>query len=240
MDEDFPPPPFTGFPAEGFEFLRALAGFSEGAAMRPYVAANKPVYERALRLPLAALVASLSDRLAGTTAPLRGGPSRSLFRLNRDVRFSRDKRPYKTHAGAMLTRGGNKGDPGLLYIHVDPAGSFAAAGFYRPEPDVLHRLRLGLAGHEAGWEGTLAALSDSGLHLGGEEALTRLPKGFAPASPVTEAGLKLKSWHVRRDLPAELMAGPGLVDDLAGFAVAAAPLLRFGWSALDRHPAARR
>ena len=57
------------------------------------------------------------------------------------MRFAKDKNPYKTHAGAVLTRSGAKNDPGLLYIHIDPTGCFVAAGFYQPEPEALARLR---------------------------------------------------------------------------------------------------
>ena len=73
--------------------------------------------------------------------PLRADGKRSIFRLHRDVRFAKDKSPYKTHAGAVMTRSGSKKDQGLLYIHIDPEGCFAAAGFYMPEAAELLSLR---------------------------------------------------------------------------------------------------
>ncbi len=230
MDEDFPPPPFTGFPQEGFAFLERLTRNQD----RDWVAANKATYERALRLPLSALVADLSGRFAEAGLPLHGDPKRAVFRLNRDVRFSKDKRPYKTHASAVLNAGGDKGAPGVFYVHVDPAGSFAAAGFFHPEPDVLHRLRRGIVDDEDGWDEMRAALDSAGLTLENDDALVRLPKGFGPAAPDVEAALKLKSWHVKRDLSQALMGQARLAETLAAFADEAAPLLRFGWSALER------
>ena len=234
MDEDFPPPPFAGFPEEGFAFLEHLTRNQD----RDWVASNKAIYETALRQPLSALVADLSGRFAEAGLPLRGDPKRAVFRLNRDVRFSKDKRPYKTHASAVMTSSGEKGAPGVFYVHVDPAGSFAAAGFFHPEPDVLHRLRRGIVDDEEGWDEMKAALDAADLPFAGDDALVRLPKGFGPAAPAIEAALKLKSWHVKRDLPHALMGQARLAEKLAAFAVEAAPLLRFGWSALDRHPAA--
>jgi len=76
--------------------------------------------------------------------PLVGDPQRAIFRIYRDVRFSPDKRLYKTHAGAVLTRSGGKRDPGLLYLHVAPGESMVAAGFWHPEPALLSRLRRAL------------------------------------------------------------------------------------------------
>src|SRR6266536_26141 len=69
-----------------------------------------------------------------------------IFRIYRDVRFSADKRLYKTHAGAVLTRSGGRRDPGVLYIHVAPGESMVAAGFWHPEPTLLARLRRAVLG----------------------------------------------------------------------------------------------
>jgi uncharacterized protein (TIGR02453 family) len=231
-DEDIPPPPFDGFPDAAFAFFDSLAAHQD----RAWMADNKVIHEGAARVPMAALVADLTERLAAAGSPLRGDPWRSQFRLNRDVRFSKDKRPYKTHASAVLTRTDDKSAPGVLYIHVDPKGSFAAAGFFQPEPKVLAALRNGLVDDCDGWSETIAALADAGLAPETDNALVRSPKGFAGAPPECEAALKLKSWVVRRELPRVVLACPALVEALLGLASAAAPLLEFGWSAIERHP----
>ena len=198
------------------------------------MAENKELYEKCLREPLASLVAELSDRLAEAGSPLRGDPRRSLFRIHRDTRFSKDKRPYKTNVGATLTRDGAKLSPGLLYVHIDPAGSFAAAGFYHPDPPGLDRLRRRLAEHPEEWRDMQEQLAGSGLSLSRGEALVRPPRGFeAVTDPDAIEILKLKSWTVSRPLTEADIVDSRLIDRLLAFASAAGPLLEFGWDALD-------
>lgn len=233
-DDDLPPPPFAGFHAAAFTFFESLAEHQD----RTWMAENKAVYENAVRLPMAGLIAELTDRLGSGGPPLRGDPWRSQFRLNRDVRFSKDKRPYKTNASAALTRSGAKMAPSVLYLQIAPEGSFVAAGFFQPEPGVLDSLRRGLVDDVDGWRESVTALAEAGLQLETEDTLVRPPKGFAEAPPELEAALKLKSWVVRRPLAKTLLAKRELVDALTEFAVAAAPLLSFGWSAIERHPPA--
>ena len=156
-----------------------------------------------------------------------------MFRIHRDVRFSHDKSPYKTHAGAVLTRDGTKKCQGLLYVHVSPEGSFTAAGFYHPEPDQLAALRRVIAASPDRFQDLERTLKKSRLVLGRDEALQRLPRGFedVPAGPAAEA-LKLKSFVVHRDLSEDALGRPRLVKQVADFAEAALPLLEFGWEAL--------
>ena len=229
MDEDFPPPPFDGFPADAFTFLEDIAANQD----RAWFAANKARYQGAVLAPLASLVAAVSARLAANGPPLRGDPRGAVFRINRDVRFSRNKDPYKTHAGAILTRDGSKTALGFLYLHIMPAGSFAAAGFYQPEPDALRDLRAWVLAKPAGWHAMEAALAARRLALARDDALTRPPKGFDAAPPDVAEALKLKSWVVRRELGRDVLMAPALVDRLTSLALDAEPLLRFGWSALD-------
>ncbi len=229
MDEDFPPPPFEGFPPDAFAFFEEIAAHQD----RAWFAANKARYQGAVLSPLASLVAGVTDRLAADGPPLRGDPKGAVFRINRDVRFSRNKDPYKTHAGAILTRDGSKKALGFLYVHLYPAGSFTAAGFFQPEADVLRDLRAWIVRKPEGWHATEAALAKRRLTLSREDALSRPPKGFEAAPPDVGEALKLKSWVVRRDLSREATMAPSLVDALADLARDAEPLLRFGWSALD-------
>ena len=229
MSDSFPPPPFEGFPGEAMDFFRDLAAHQD----RAWFAEHKPIYERAVQAPLASLVTDLAARLAERRLPLRGDPKRSVFRINRDVRFSNNKSPYKTHASAVLTRTGDKKAAGLLYIHLDPQGCFAAAGFFRPEPPVLHVMRGRLVARPADWTKAVAALASQGFDLQREDALVRPPKGFDAVPAGVLDAIKLKSWIVKRDLAASAIGEPGLVSVLADFAELALPLLQFGWSAID-------
>ena len=186
-----------------------------------------------MRAPLASLIAAVSQELAASGLKLHGDPRRAMFRLNRDVRFSADKRPYKTHAGAAITRSGGKMSPGLLYIHIDPDGSFAAAGFFRPDPDVLKPLRDGLIGNATMWAKVKKTLTSHGLSLVREDVLRNAPRGFGDVPAALEEDIRLKSWIVRRDLPQALLHGRNLAAEIAEFGRQAAPLLKFGWAVLD-------
>ena len=221
---------FKGFTPDAMRFFEELADNQN----KEWMAANKARYEGSVREPLAALVIALNDRFEREGISLRGDPKRSLFRINRDVRFSADKRPYNDHASAALTRDGDKQSPGVLYMQFSPAGSFAAAGFFRPEADMLHRLREGVVADPKGWKAMTAALDAVGLSLGRDDTLVRPPKGFESADAEIADDLKLKSWTVTRTLSPHGIDSPKLVELLVKFGQEALPLLEFGWSALAR------
>src|ERR1700722_19398746 len=115
--------PFAGFRPAAFSFFRGLAKHNDPLWFKP----RKAIYDSEVLAPFRALIVALSERLAAAGIPLVGDPDRGMFRIYRDVRFSADKRLYKTHAGAVLTRSGDKRDPGLLYLHLEPGGSMVAA-----------------------------------------------------------------------------------------------------------------
>lgn len=220
---------FAGFGPRALDFLRALAFHQEKA----WFEANRALYEQDVRAPLEALIVTLSEGFTQAGLPLRGD-ARSIFRLHRDVRFGKDKRPYKTNAGAVLTRTGTKASPGLFYIHIDPEGCFAAAGFYRPEPPELAALRTAIRDRPEDFRGVLAELAAAGLQLGDGDPLTRLPKGFEGVSDSElGAAIRSRSLVVRRTIAAGALGTPELVSALLAFGREAEPLLRFGWKALE-------
>jgi len=224
------PDPFKGFPKPAFAFLREL----EAEQTRAWFEANRDRYETSVLGPMRALVSALGPELARRDIPLQSDPKRAIFRIHRDVRFSRDKRPYKTHIGAALTRSGEKMSPGVLYIHIDPKGCFAACGFYRPEPDALGAMRDAIAGDPAKFRHLISDLASRGLVLSpDEDALKRLPRRFETVTDpdVTDA-LRRRSFILRQKLTQAEVGRPDLVATVAGFAEAALPLLTFGWSAL--------
>jgi uncharacterized protein (DUF2461 family) len=114
---------FPGFAAADLAFLTGLAAHND----RDWFTANRAVYDDRLKPTLAALIDTLNGALAARDLPLAGDPKKSVFRIHRDVRFSKDKRPYKTHVSATLTRDGQKLSPGLLYVHIEPEGGPAPA-----------------------------------------------------------------------------------------------------------------
>ncbi|WP_158292222.1 TIGR02453 family protein [Paracraurococcus ruber] len=230
-EEGLPPPPFEGIPADGFAFLAELAASQD----RDWYAANRARWELGLRDPLAALLAAVADRCAAARLPLRFDARRGLFRLHRDTRFARDKRPFKTNAGGLLSRDGGKDRPGLLYVHVEPGNCFTACGFWQPSPPVLGRLRAAVLEDRGAWRQARRALDGAGLALAAmDDALARLPRGCEAARGTPEeALLKQRHWILRPPLPDALLQDEAAVAPVTEFARQAAPLLRFGWAALE-------
>jgi len=220
---------FDGFGPEALPFFKALA-FHQS---KEWFDDNRALYETQVKQPFGDLIENLTTRFEKAGIPLKGSRKGSLFRLNRDVRFSKNKDLYKIHAGGTLSRTGAKLEPGILYIHIDPNGCFLAAGFFRPEPQVLARLRAAIRRDPAGFRAMLAALDGAGLALGEAEMLTRLPRGFDDvAAPDLAAAIRRKSFLTRRLVEATLVATPAFVDAIVAFAGDVLPLLDWGWGAL--------
>jgi uncharacterized protein (TIGR02453 family) len=225
---------FEGFPADSFAFLRELAAEQNKA----WFEANKPRYEDSVRWPLMALVADLTSAFSRLGIPLQAEPKRAAFRIHRDVRFARDKAPYKTNAGAVLTRDGGKETPGLLYIHIQPDRCFTACGFYRPDAQPLQLMRDSIVAHPPRYRTLLRRLADAGLHLApDEDALKRLPRGHeAVTDPGIADALRRRTFIVREALTPQDVASAALIDRLVAFARRALPLLMFGWKSLGVLP----
>src|SRR6476661_3832884 len=128
--------PFTGFRPEAVEFLAELAANNERAWFQP----RKAEFERLLKEPLEALCVALDDEFRGRGIPLRADPAKSPFRIYRDVRFAKDKSPYKTNIGASFPwAGGENPDPSGRshtenvhssggYFHLSPGESYVGGG----------------------------------------------------------------------------------------------------------------
>ena len=175
--------PFRGWPSEAITFYEGL----EADNSKTYFAAHKDVYESAVVAPFRAL----SDEIADTFGPLH------LFRPYRDVRFSKDKSPYKTAQGAVTESEGGA----IYYVALSSAGLFAGSGYYRPAPDQLVRLREGIDDPKAGpaLERAVAAARKAGYEVGGE-ALKTAPKGYAKDHPRIEL-LRMKGLTVGKSFP---------------------------------------
>jgi uncharacterized protein (TIGR02453 family) len=225
-------PPFTGFPRGALPFLESLAQNNN----RDWFTANRATYDSQIAAPMAALISALAFTFATEGIPLTGDPKRSMFRVNRDVRFSKDKSPYKTNASCVLSRDGSKQGIGILYIQIGGAdGAFMAQGFYGPEPDHLHALRQAIAAKPKLWEQTLQSLLSHKLALSQEDKLVRIPKGFeAHADAPFADALRLKSFVIRRPITPARIHTTKLIDDIVTFAKQGAPLLSFGRTAIDQ------
>src|SRR5205085_1932209 len=195
---------------------------------------RKAVYEAEVLAPFRALVNAAGAALGEAGIPLSGDPMRSIFRIYRDVRFSPDKRLYKTHAGAVLTRSGRKRDPGLLYLHLEPGESMVAAGFWHPEPDLLTRLRRAMLADPDGFAAIAARLEAAGTALSSDQRLSRPPRGFDSAKDTAVADYVCwKSFTMHAGLSDAEMQSPAVVDRIIAFVQAALPLLEWGWAAAE-------
>jgi uncharacterized protein (TIGR02453 family) len=179
-----------------------------------------------VQTPFAQTLEAVEHRLRGGPAPLKGGKA-TMFRMNRDVRFSNDKSPYNAHVSGVLTRSGTKDHAsGLVYLHVDADGGFAAAGFYRLSPAALGPLRDAIAADPERFRAVLDALERAGLFLSDEDSLTAMPRGYAQHADAWFAPhLRLTSFIVRAPLRQADWIGGTVVERVAGLAEGAAPLL---------------
>ena len=221
---------FAGFRPAAFTFFRGLRRYNDPAWFKP----RKPVYEAEVLAPFRELVGAVGAALGEAGIPLAGDPMRSIFRIYRDVRFSPDKRLYKTHAGAVLTRSGGKRDPGLLYLHLEPGESMVGAGFWHPEPQLLARLRRAILGDSDVFLEIADGLAAAGSPISSDATLTRPPRGFeaAKGTPVADY-VCWKSFTAHAALSDKEMQSPAVVDHIVDFARMALPLLERGWAASE-------
>jgi uncharacterized protein (TIGR02453 family) len=236
---------FSGFRPAAFDFLKNLARNNR----KVWFEANRDVYEREVRDPMRGLVEALDARLASIAPEIVGDPRRSMFRIHRDVRFSADKSPYKTNAGAWLyhrdagRKVGTVGEGGGagFYFHLDTAACFMAGGIWMPARPALVRIREAIAGQPM----ALTRLTKApGFRrrfdgLSTEAKLQRVPRGFAPDHPAAE-WLKLQSFTASVAIERGVVTSPRLVDRLCRDFELLAPLVRWLNRALGYQSATTR
>jgi uncharacterized protein (TIGR02453 family) len=154
---------FSGWPIEAVEFYEGLAADNS----KTYWTAHKAVYEESVHAPMAALLAELEGEF---------GPGR-IFRPYRDVRFSKDKTPYKTAIYATLEGGG--------YVGFRAEGLTVGRGYYRMAPDQIERYRMAVADDTTGPElvTALAKLAKAQVTVEGSESLRSAPRGYPKDHP---------------------------------------------------------
>jgi uncharacterized protein (TIGR02453 family) len=219
---------FTGFRPAALEFFAGLRAQNDPNWFKP----RKSVYDAEVLAPFRALLTALNERLEAAGIPLVGDPARGIFRIYRDVRFSPDKSLYKTHQGAVLTRSGGKGDPGLLYVHLEPGECMTGLGFWHPEPPLLLKLRRAIADDPNGFLEMAATLEARGYKIRTDAQLARLPRGFEALKGSAAAEyICWKTFIVDASLSDAEMQSPDLVDRIIAVAVGARSLLEWGWAA---------
>ncbi|HUQ46313.1 MAG TPA: DUF2461 domain-containing protein [Gemmatimonadaceae bacterium] len=236
---------FAGFRPAAVSFLRALGRHND----REWFERHRTTYEREVRSPLAALVEEMDVRLASAAPEIVGDPKRSPFRIHRDVRFSSDKSPYKTHAacwfhhadagrgvGRATTAHGGAG----FYLDIGPTTSSIGGGIWMPPRPTLARIRERIDEEGASLARVLGA--PSLRRYGGlaqDSMLARMPRGYAASHPAA-ALLRHQSFTVGRTLTARELFSPRLPDLLARDYVRILPLVRWLNGALGLRTLARR
>lgn len=227
---------YQGFGIKALPFLKAL-GFHQN---REWFHDNKDIFEEHLNEPRGRLIDDLAARLAQRKIPLTCTRKTSTFRINRDVRFTKEKHPYNTHVSAVVTRSGTKKDQGLLYFHVSPGDCFLSVGFYSMQSDELRAFREAIVARKSQFDTAIKPLLRLGYAFDQENSLKRTPRGFEQIiDPEMLSLLRLRHLTLSRRFADDRLEGTTLLDDLAELAEAAQPFLSFGWRAIDPVRAAR-
>jgi uncharacterized protein (TIGR02453 family) len=158
----------------------------------------------------------------------------SMFRIHRDIRFSKDKRPYKEHGACQFRHrlGRDVHAPGF-YVHLAPKEVFVGAGLWMPDPDALLKIRTAIAAKPAQWKKIVSEKRFVGIFGGVEgEQLQRPPRGFDADHPFI-ADIRRKSFVIGRDSSEGEARSPRFVAQTAESFAAAAPFMRFLCGALS-------
>ncbi len=154
-----------------------------------------------------------------------------MFRINRDIRFSKDKSPYKTNFGASINKGGKKawGTAGY-YFHLEPGQCFAGGGLYMPGPEELKKLRQEIDYNFAGFKKIIGSKKFRSVYgdldKSAEFLLSRVPKGYEPGNPAADY-LKLKSFIAMVKLNDTDLTSKNLVKKTVSAFEALQPLIEF-------------
>ena len=242
------PQEFTGFRPAALAFLRSLARHND----RGWFEANRSRYESELRVPLAALVEEVDARLGVIAPEIVGHPKRSLFRIHRDVRFSADKRPYKTSVAAWFYHGGGAGTVAGagrsgahggagFYIDIGKTTSTIGGGIWMPPRPTLTRIREQI---DEDHESLTRLLRAPALRrrfgaLAADATLTRMPRGYAESHPAASL-LRHRSFTLGRQLTERELFSARLPELLAREYGLLVPLVRWLNAALDLPARAHR
>jgi len=218
---------FTGFPKQGVDWFRAL----QLSQRREWYQENKKAFELLWQEPMKALIPELKAPLQKVFGKKLG--DEKIFRIFRDIRFSKDKSPFKTWYGALLPFAGFKDpmeSPAALYFHLGLEET-VAFGFYFLETPKVKRLRAAVLDDKTGGElvKLLATAKKAGLEVGAMESLKRPPPGVDPSHPRVEL-LKLKGLALTtKGIPKSVRFKASFKDWLVEQAAAAAPVLAWGF-----------
>ncbi len=197
---------------------------------KPWFDAHRKAYEAA-REDFAAFIDSLIAAF-GKTEPaiLHLKAKDCMFRINRDVRFSKNKEPYKTNFGAYINAEGKKSLKGGYYFHLEPGGSFTGGGLWQPMPTELAKIRQEIDYNLPEFDKILGSKkfrdTYGGLTVEAGQILSRVPKGYEPDNPAATY-LKYKSFTALANLPDTVLTGSALLSTTVKAFQTLLPLITF-------------
>ncbi|MGR9117393.1 MAG: DUF2461 domain-containing protein [Gammaproteobacteria bacterium] len=218
---------FTGFPEDMFQFLLELSANNN----RAWFSENKPRYQTSVVEPVTGFIEAMVDELERISPYFCTDPRShrgSMYRIYRDTRFAKDKRPYKENVGCHFRHVAGTSAHALgFYLHLQPGNSYAGAGIWKPSALDLEKIRTAIIERIDAWA---EVLSDESLSrrfgaIAGE-SLKRVPRGY-DTDFVFVDDLKRKSFFVKQFLADELVTSGGIVAEVARAYADAAPLMRF-------------
>lgn len=233
--------PFT---PRALQFFRGLVRHNN----KPWFEAHRDQYETDVRQPMRDLIEDLDTRFARFAPEIGGDPKRSMFRINRDIRFSKDKSPYKVHAACWFhhlnaaRNVGSEADEGSAgyYFHLEPGGrSMIGAGLWRPARPQLKRLRAAIANNPEAFDKVARSLPRRFGGLDDEDVLKRMPRGYAEDHPAAK-WLRFQSFTSGRTLTDAQVTSASLASLLAREYEALLPLVRWLNGSLGFKQASRR
>jgi uncharacterized protein (TIGR02453 family) len=212
----------TYFSNDALKFLRGLKRNND----RVWFEARRGVFEKELKEPMLKLIGEVNEAMAKFAPMHVRPPQKIMMRIYRDIRFAKDKRPYKTHVSAWWVRDGLQKTSGAgFYFHVSPEETVIAAGVYMPEREQLLAIRRYLAEHHEEFERLMKGKKLRSLMKENDgHALSRAPKGFPEDHPAIEL-LKNRQWGVSVRLPGERATKKTLVKDVVERFRAASPVI---------------
>jgi uncharacterized protein (TIGR02453 family) len=209
-----------------FRFLKELRQHNE----RDWFQRNKERYETAVRGPFISFIGDLGAPLKKINPYMIADPrpvGGSMMRIYRDIRFSRDKSPYKTSVAAHFWHSqGKEGKTPAYYLHLEPGHSMIGAGIWRPEPGALKKIRDAIVADGKRWQRvTSAAEFRSSCGMAGE-SLKRPPAGYDPRHPLIEH-IKRKDFATSSPLDDRQVCGPDFMKSVLDAFRASAPFVQF-------------
>ncbi|MEO8361701.1 MAG: DUF2461 domain-containing protein [Vicinamibacteria bacterium] len=224
------PHEFTGF-GPALRFLKALTENNE----REWFEANRLRYEEDVREPARVFVRAMQPLLRKISPAFVADDRKvggSIMRVNKDVRFAKDKTPYKTNLGIQFRHrtGKDVHAPGM-YVHVEPGNLFLGSGMWHPEPDALHTLRHAIASSLPKWRAALGDPKLTEFWTPGGESLKRAPKDFVADHPAID-DIKRTDFILGTPLTVAEVESPKFVELAASRFMASRPYLKFQCAAL--------